>query len=456
MGLNVDRKWIETLERVFVYLLLAYVTLGFCNLTYGETIVSYVMYPAFLLGGALVLWRLVHWREYVRMPLLACALLFLLSYAVSCAVNAEYFTKQAAVYFLLWCFYFLLLYTQPNDRGAEDVLAGVRRFSLVFLGLTAVLVGISLWMLATGYWWAYRDPNNNGYEIAAGFFSGRLWGAFQDPIHGSVMCCASIAACWYWFRRRRERWLRVLLAAGALVFVFYIAVSDSRNGMLCFGLTLCLLFVLSRPFGERGWTVRKRALCVLLAVLLLVGAVFLVKGVQMLYNGLNDMVGDDLHRIERGYDTTSSVENFGNRRLDIWRSAVEIALCRPVFGVSFVGVVPFALEHLPQTYIVSQPDYWIINTLESELFNTLAGQGFVGLAILAAWAVLAAVFVFRRFRSVPAGQRDEITLLTSIVCMLLVSAQFQGVMLHQVTPNSVLFWAFFGALLFLLRKSTET
>lgn len=437
----------RTAEKVFFVLLFVYTALGACNLTYGKPVITYVMYPTYILGGCLICARLLRVGRYRTMPLLLCAVLMWASYVFSGVMNLSYVTKKSFVYLILWSFYFFLVYTRPGDEPQEELLRDFRRASALFAAWTAALAAISFYMLATGYGWAYRDPNNNDYEVASGFFAGRLWGAFQDPIIGSNMCCAVIAMCVYWFRRHKNGWLRAGLVLLALAMLFYIAMSDSRNGMLCLGV-VCAVYVLFWWFGRERE--RRGALAVLglaLAAAALVCAVLIPKAVQTGYNGLAAL--DGLRPVDRGYDVSGDLGSFSNRRLDEWGSAVELGLSRPLTGVSFTGVVPYALEHLPETYIVNN-DYWITNTLESEVFNIFAAQGFPGVLILLAWFALAVRMFFRDIRLVPRRLLPELALMTALVCEFIVSALFQGLMFYQQNPDTILFWLCFGDLLYLL------
>ena len=448
---RISNRRISALENVFRALFLLYTGLGACNLTYGKPVITVVMYAAFLLGGAVLLVRLGQWRRYIRMPLLVCAVLLLLSYAISCAANRAYITRLSFVYFILWTFYFLILYTQAQDRTADDTLRDFRLFTILFMIWVTALCLISLYMYFIGYASVYRDPNNADYEVASGFFAGRLWGAFQDPNYGSVMCCSTLAMCVYWGYRRRERWLRVLLGLDMAALLYYMALSDSRNGMVCLGV-VCAVAVLFLWFGRsKSPAARMAAQCAVIAAVIFAVGLLLPKVIQLANNRLVQDTGA-FAAVDRGYDISGSLESFSNRRLDVWRSAVELGLARPLTGVSFTGVVPYALEHLPGTYIVNN-DYWIMNTLDSEIFNTFAAQGFPGVIVLAAWAVLALRVFVKNIRRAANGRRADTALMTAIVCELAVSALFQGVILYQVTPSAVLFWTTFGTLMTVLAQS---
>lgn len=431
-------------EIVFKALFFVYVCLGSCSLTYGSPVISVVMYAAFLLGGCLGLWRLAQLPRYRTMPLLLCALLLWGSHAAALAVNYAYFTKKGAVYLILWLWYFFLLYAQPADRSGEEVLRRFRRLADVFLVWTTALMLLSLGMLVTGYHSAYRDPANAQYEVAVGFFSGRLWGAFQDPNLGAVMSVLSISICLCRIADEKKRWLCGLLTADCALLLLYIALSDSRTGMVCLGVMAALGVLWQLWQGERN--PRRVILLLLGACLALVGGYFVIKLIQAAYNGAMTAIDRPELRIDRGYSMAGDVSN---RRWEIWKNGLAIGLRRPLTGVSFEGAVPFAREYLPDSYILTN-DLWVFNTFDSELVNVFVAQGVPGLVILLIWAVLAARRFFRGAGAVVQKHGRELFLLTAIVCVLAVSALLQGTMFYQTTPNAYLFWSAFGALMFIL------
>ena len=442
--IRIPEKIEQWTELAFKALFFLYVGLGSCSLTYGRSVISWVMYAAFLLGGVVLLMRLLSPGRYFRMPLLLCGVLMWLSCAVAAAANMSYFTTRTAVILILWAFYFFILYAQPGDRDGGRLLREFRGLSLVYLAWATVLALISVGMLAARYEVHYRDPANGMYEVAVGFFSGRLWGAFQDPNLGSVMCVAGIAVCVYWIMEKKSAALRTALGADIALFVFYMACSDSRNGMVCLGVlsALGMLWLMVKN--------RDKVNPLLAAIVVIAGfacGMLLAQLVQELFNSLMEITGGPL--INRGYSMEGDISN---RRLAIWRSGLELGLTRPVTGISFPAVVAYAKEHLPDTYIISN-DLWEFNTFDSEPVNIFVAQGIPGVLILAAWILGAVWIFFKNIAAASAGRDRELFLLTAICCIMAVSALFQGTMFYQTSPNTFMFWCAFGTLLCLLKSA---
>lgn len=451
-------------EAVFKVLLLIYLFLGTCNLTYGTPIISLVMYPTFLLGGLLVLWRLLLAKRFIKSTGLPWLVLMLVSYAFSALMNFRYFGKNSIVVFILWCFYFLLVFINDPDRTREDTERELRFASIFYLIYVTLLTLISHWMLLTGYSVAYRDPNNQDYEVASGFFAGRLWGAFQDPNLGSVMCGIAIVISVYMMWYFKKKILTVLLCVDIVLMLFYIALSDSRNGMITLGClaAVALFFYSFRKYGkEKGAKgLIKKAVCIAAVAVVFVGGTVTPKLIQKGYNAViiksssaqgKEETKENQLLVDRGYDLK---EDVSNRRLAIWKSGVEIAMLRPFTGVSFEGLVPFAKENIPDTYIISN-GIWEFNTLDNDYLNVFVAQGFPGIIALLLLAVTVVRTIFRGIWKVSEKNFPIVFICTVIVCSLVISALFQGTMFYQQTPDTMLFWLFLGSIMHLLSLKDE-
>lgn len=444
-------------ELVFKLLFLFYAMLGACNLTYSTKIISFFLYPTVLLGGLLILWRLILAKRFLKTPELPWLLALLASNLFSVLTNLRFLDrdgiKSSIITLILWSFYFLLLFMQDPERSRDSIQREFRIFAAIQLIYTTLLILISLWMLITGYSMSYKDPGNHNYEVASGFFSGRLWGAFQDPNFGAALSCVSIVIAVYFIWYFRKKLLTVLLSVDIVLMVFYLALSDSRNGMVCTGgiAGAALFFWLFRKYGKAE--LLKKAACLALVIVSMLGGICLPELVQKGYNAIILAQSDTTEEtpgsslvIERPYDL---VEDVSNRRLDIWKSGAEIALSRPLTGVSFAGMVPYAKEYMPDTYIVSN-GIWDFNTLDNEILNIFAAQGFPGLILVLILAFTCLWRIITRIWKVEQHDFPVVYVCTIIVVVLAVSALFQGTMFYQHTPNANIFWAFLGYLIYLL------
>lgn len=458
------------IETVFKVLLLLYTMLGACNLTYGTPIISVVMYPTFLLGGLLILWRLLLAKQFLRSTGLPLLILLLLSYLLSTAMNIAYLSTTTVSTFILWCFYFLLLFLEDPARTETDMVREMRLMAALYLVYVTVLLIISLVMFFTDYSYVYRDPDNASYEVASGFFAGRLWGAFQDPNLGAILCCIAAVFSVYFMWYKKNVVLTVLLCANIAVMEFYIALSDSRNGMVAAGCVagIALFFLLFRKLrGEKGGKgILKRIGSLVIVGVVALASAYLPRAIQNGYNAIVRSAASDSNPnitpgnksdtklppvIDRSPNASAANKDRGNQRIEVWESGLQITKLRPLYGVSFEGIVPFAKEYLPDTYIISNGN-WEFNTLDNDYLNVLAAQGIPGFIIMIALVGLCAVRLLKNIWHCD-GETFPLALVCSVIVVsLAVSALFQGTMFYQQTPNTVIFWLLLGMAIQLLSK----
>ena len=85
--LKVSAKYEEILEKIFIYGFMLYAALGSNVLTYGKFIISIVMWPTFMLGLFIILYRVINYKEYIKMPSIFCLIALLVSIGVSVLLN---------------------------------------------------------------------------------------------------------------------------------------------------------------------------------------------------------------------------------------------------------------------------------------------------------------------------------------------------------------------------------
>lgn len=453
------------LEIVFKIWFYIYVILSTCNLTYGQEIVSVIMWPMLVLGAVLVLERGIHVKEYWRMPQLWALILLFLSYLLSLVANLQYESKGGLVTMVFWVFYFGLLYTFHEDDSRERVEREFKLMAVVHIVYVLIMTVISLSMMAVGYSKSYIDVQNGNYEVCAGFHDGRLWGAFQDPNLGAVVCCTAIVLSIYFMRNTKKKQWKVILGICIALFLTYIAFSDSRNGLvsLCIGISGYVFFCMY----HKDRRIKKQWKNVMISLALGVLCMLVPEGIKFTYNiavehaseqeqkkddtkTSIEKAGNDKHiaaPVERNYSMEGDVSN---RRFDIWCSGIEVGLSRPFTGTSFTGIVPYAKENMPDTYIVNN-DHWDYSTMDNEIINIFVSQGFPGIISLLFLISSTLLYIFRRIWKQEKEQFALSAVLLTCVLILSVSAMFQATMFYQNSANANMFWMFLGYLIFLLK-----
>ncbi len=460
---KIQDKYMDTAERIFLLLFFIYSFLGTNSFTYGHKIITYVMWITFMLGGLLLLYRLINFRSYYKMPGAVFLLFMLASMGISILANYQYAFKENIIYAIYWVFYFGLLYVQRSDLSLETLREKFHFVAALFIIYMTVGVIASYILMITGYNGVFHAPDTN-FEYRLGFSIGRLWGIFINPNHAAFSSCIASALLIYFITRTKKIVTRVFYVIDIFLLTFYISMADSRSGAISMGVMLAVisLVLLLYKNKEKRWIFK--GLSVLTAAAILVCGFYVPRLLKDAYNQVINLTvstdqpgeeqGHSAFTIERGYDIS---EDISNRRFDIWKSAVEIYTSSPktmILGTSFRGMVPYALEHLPDTYLVNN-DSIIFETTDNEFFNILTSQGAIGIVTVVLFAVFVLIFLIRRLLKLKREYVMLAAVLLSIVISLAACAMFSGVMFYNFSQNAIIFWFALGSFIFVLQHGEE-
>lgn len=448
------KKNIENAELIFKIWFLLYTMISVCNIFYGKTLISFVMWPMMCVGALLVVNRIVHYKEYIKMPGLFILILFLVSFGVSIVVNYKYGLKDNIVTFVLWCFYFCILFARRKNESKIKLFREFEIIGCIYIIYASIGFLCSLIMMVYGYSHVYT--NKRGYEVAAGFIWGRLWGVFIDPNSSAVMATAVIFLLIYYMKKSTNKLVISLMSIDVLICILYIAFSDSRTGRVCFGISAFFYTFLLFIKKNRKRRAFNKVCSFFVALLIAVGAFYLPKVIVSSYNFIQTInaenSGDEAEKIvERGYDIENDVSN---RRFDIWKSGIEIYKNSPILGVSFGGLRAYAEEKLPDTYIVNN-DYKDFNTLDNDYLNVLVSQGTVGGILLICFIIVVLRVIQRNIMCLKPDDFLMAVTCFSIVTSIAVSAMFRAAMFYHSSPNANMFWSFLGILLLIINGRKE-
>lgn len=463
-------KVVYRLEIFFKISFLLYAMLSTCNLTYGKGIVSVIMWPMFISGAVLFCIRGLQIKQYIKTPHLWILICLCGSYVFSSVMNYEYFSKRVIVTLIFWMFYFGILYASKETQPHQKTVKEFELFGYIYIIYALIMVVISLGMMAVGYSSHYIDKDNGNYEICAGFYDGRLWGAFQDPNLGAVVCCVAIMLSVYFICKQASRVKRAGLAICVILFIFYIAFSDSRNGLvsLFVGVTTWTFVWLFHKKKDTKKLIVNCCVAVLAGIICFAVPISIKSGynyfVQIesqkkMSEEKNNSQGEkketeqkNLALVKRGYSMKGDISN---KRFQLWASAIEVGLSRPWTGISFYGIVPYAEKNFPDTYIVNN-DHWVYSTMDNEMVNIFVAQGFPGLLIVICLIVSVLKNIFCNIRRVKEEEWLGMTTILTSVIILAVSAMFQSTMFYQNAANAIIFWMFLGYLVVLLKRDQES
>lgn len=515
-------KVVYRFEIFFKISFLLYAMLSTCNLTYGKGIVSVIMWPMFVSGVVLFCIRGIHIKQYIGTPHLWILICLCGSYVFSSIMNYEYFSKRTIVTLIFWMFYFGILYASKEEQSHQKTVKEFELFGYIYIAYALIMVAISLGMMVIGYSSHYVDKDNGNYEICAGFYDGRLWGAFQDPNLGAVICCVAIMLSVYFICKHKGWVKKAGFVICIILFIFYIAFSDSRNGLvsLLVGITTWIFVWISQKKKDTRKLVINGCIAVLAGSICLVVPISIKKGYNylaqienqkkileeknniqiekkvtkskedtkqnnQLQEGNNEGKKETdseqtveskkqksnssltsnrtitkqenseqkkLAPIKRGYSMKGDISN---QRFQLWASAIEVGLSRPLTGISFYGIVPYTEKNFPDTYIVNN-DHWVYSTMDNELMNIFVAQGFPGLFIVIGLIISVLKNIFCNIRKVKKEEWLGMTTMLASVIVLAVSAMFQSTMFYQNAANAIIFWMFLGYLVVLLKRDPKS
>ena len=158
----------------------------------------------------------------------------------------------------------------------------------------------------------------------------------------------------------------------------------------------------------------------------------------------------DSYMVDRGYDLSKDVSN---RRFDVWKSGLEIFAKRPWLGTTFCGFLPFAQEHMPNTYIVSN-DYLQMDTLDNDFVNLLVSNGIFGFLAFLAFVVWVLLCILRNYTGM--RKKDPQIPVMMAVCMAAATfSLFTSGVLYMQSPFSVIFWLSLGGLIVIVSNGNE-
>ena len=421
-----------------------------------------LVYTSVVLGGIVIIYRLIHIKRFIQMKYIGLLFAFILSYGISMLLNIKYGFMdplQAMVWMALQ--YFVLFLRDP-DQTQKKSAKEFRILSWIFMLYTLLCSMLSFVMLLFGY--SVKNFDRNPVKLA-GLIWGRLWGVYTDPNYAAVLAIIAIFIGIYLVKCYKSVFVKILCGINAAFQIMYIAFSDSRTGLVC----LCIggaFYTYARFLKMPKLKVKKlagQAISVIAAICIFCVMFVIPKGIKSGYNKIielaatvqNPGVGDtedenpkpNDKEIGREQDIESDVSN---RRFDLWKSGIEIFTKKPIFGVSMFNAVPFAQEQLPSTYLVNN-DSGVFDSLHNTFLNVLIGQGVVGFTIMMIFAVLSSIFLlkglFKMNSQTEYTEIVKIITLLSILVTIVVSMFFVGDVFYLNSGASFLFWSILGMML---------
>lgn len=469
-------------DRIFVTLFYLYACLGSCNITFGSKIVGCFMWLSFILGGLLVLYKLIRHREYMKMPGRIAAFALVGSVLLSTLANYQYNLKDNVVLCIYWVLYFIVLYAVEYGKPIEKV-----RKDFEYLGwLVLITVNISV---IIGFWQMYKGiaiygaHPNDGFAYWQGFAIGRLWGLYLNPNRGGITVALTMAILLYFLVKSKKLWFKLLYIIDMVLMLLYLALSDSRSGAVSMGVMFgayVFFAMMYSVFKKKEKIARGIIVAVAVSILIVAAGYVIPRKVKDGYNILlNAAIERDIENIDRegkteeeiqqeiqdklniqklsvdrGYDMSQDVSN---GRFIIWESGLEIytdSVKNMIIGTTFHGFTPYAVEKVPETAIVAWFS-WHYTTLESDLLHVLVSQGIVGFIILVWFVIAILMAIVKNLTKIRGEHKNLVFAMLALLFGYAASAFLGSAMLYQFSNNTVVFWAMLGYVMYIVMYSGE-
>ncbi|MGN0571507.1 MAG: O-antigen ligase family protein [Candidatus Fimenecus sp.] len=432
----------------FLLVLLSFNSL--CALTRGLTLASYAVA---ILGAAVLLFRLVHFKQYTKTRGILWLVLFCGSYCLSALLTRAYGLTENVQAMVWMVLQFFVVYTYDNAMPIEKDKKEIRIIGWFFLLYTFLMALTAIIMLIVDY--------NNYREVAetaviSGFMWNRLWGLYTDPNYGAVFSIVSmVLSVMFW--KGAKKGVRAFLVVNCVFEFLYITFSDSRTGMVALLVTVAAasyLFGLRWKKIENKSTVFRGTVSVVLALLLALASLGVLKVVQVSGNALKtwqyeqeiengEYIGTEIPENIIGRTESDINNDVSNRRFAIWQSGLEIFKTRPLFGITFRNYIPYAEQNLPETYIVNN-DSGKFASMHNSFVDVLVSQGVLGFILLLCFIASVITVIFRFFFKAKGEDYKYNTFLLLCFLPVFVSMMFYSETFYMNTGGAFLFWSFLG------------
>lgn len=405
-------------------------------------------------GGALILFRLLRYKRYTKMPCAILMALFCASFAFSAFMNREYGIVGNGKWIVWTGIQFFALYMCDVERDVQEYR---KEFNiLAHLMIIYNLAGcfISLGMLVTAYSKMFETPE--GELIVSGFTWGRLWGVYSDPNYGAVFSVIVIVLSLL-FLLKRKGIIRGFYIASIVLNFLYLVFSDSRTGELALvcSMGLFIYMVVIRRLSDREKAVRFGV--AILAVILFAGLSFgSTRLIKTEYNRKLAPIFAQMRAKEKAPGKKPAQKkkpavgrkkdletDASNGRFDIWESGLEVWKTSPVYGTGYTSFVPYVKEHVPDTYVVNTEGSDYVS-LHNGFMNTLVYQGIIGLVLLLAIAGRIICYVLKPVFEAKGDDYLDLGAMLSSVGAVAVSMMFLLEGTYTNSPGAFVLWSFSG------------
>lgn len=433
--------WLELIVKIGILIV------GFLqasSLSFGKPIISLFLWPTVVLGGIVLLFRLINWKNYYHSANFCLLVFFSFSYLISSAVNIKYGWYDN-FRTLIWCiFLFFIVYCYDESENMHSVNKQNRILIEIYLLGNAVLSILSFYFLFIGYSKVFYPEQAQGGPIYyIGFQWGRLYGAYWDANIGALMCVVAIILSLICFRKEKKVVGRVLYISNIILETLYVTFSDSRMGKLC-------LFVGIGVFTFSTLIKGKKIIkTTILTLIICAITIMLPTMIKTGYNGWisiseSQLNGEEKEEVELGREEEYEGD-ITNRRLDIWKSAIEIFTREPLIGVGHNNVLAYVHDKLPESYLINN-DHMEFSSMHNEFMDILVGQGLLGEVLYLILAIRFCILILKKWKVIISDTTWKIQGCFAIIAVMVTATGVITEIIYVTSPMSMVFWMVLGYL----------
>lgn len=460
---KLKQNYEEIIELVFkiCYLLLTLAT--FITVIYASPVQPFLVKVSLALGMVLILIRVIRIRKYAKMPCVILMILFCLSFLFTTVMNRQYGIAENGKWVIWTGIQFFALYVCDVERNPAKYRREFRILSHIMIvcgSLAAVASIVQLFQVYSQF-----ITTADGEFIVTGYTWGRLWGVYTDPNYGAVFSVIVIILSLL-FLLQRKGVIRIAYIISIVLNFIYFVYSDSRTGEIAMVVSLGVFLILY--ISKKKEMSRKLVRFGVPAVLVLCIAAAGFGGMQVMksqygkyYSAVSAERAKNQPKQEVKKDNGTAgrkqdiQQDVSNGRFELWQSAVEVWETSPVYGAGYSTFVPYAQEHVPDTYAVNN-DQGNYTSMHNTFFNTLAFQGTIGAVLFVLIALRILVYVLLPVLRAQGDDAAELAAMLACTGVVVVSMMFLLDGIYTNSPGSFVLWTFAGYMVrYAYRKRRE-
>lgn len=446
-----EKKRFKQVLFVFKVCYLVYLLLAFNAFVNGTAWMNKASYVLAVLGAGMVLWMIFQYKQYRKGYNLWLMGAFVVSYLVSAVTHLSYGVTENIKGMIWLILPLILVYLSAFDMSGEEIRWELRRLSGIYIFYCTAANIISLSMVYWGRKYDYIDEAGTVHGI--GYRWNRLWGVYDDPNHGATITVIALFMLIYLFYSAGKLWQRISFILIFLVNYFYLALSDSRTGIVSLvvgiGIGVFLLFWVKKRKGISF----KRTFVPLVCIILIAGIVFMGDiTVKKVYQPIDKKIVNVLkikNKLPSQLVKTEARKqdlkhNYSSGRMEIWENGLQIVKESPVIGVGYRNIAQYAKIHFPEGYLVKNDLGVKYDSMHNLELDVLIGQGILGVAIILLLAGNTLIILYRNIHRVPVEYHREMIFSVTVVGALVVAGTFLSFIFYVNAPQNICFWLFLG------------